>query len=166
VRLQRPAGRGLQHYKRRPDRQSPADNQAHLRWRRRAHPDESPRSSGGQAGPKYSLAPVAARLSQLLGQDVVFAKDCVGKDATAKAAALKSGQCMLLENCVSTKKRPSKTRPPRKTPSCARPRTTSPRPLQLWPISTSMTPSHRPPRQRLDVHRPGGDERQARVIGF
>jgi len=52
----------------------------------------------GKPDPKFSLAPVAARLSQLLGQDVVFAKDCVGKDATAKAKALKSGQCMLLEN--------------------------------------------------------------------
>ncbi|MBN2268994.1 MAG: phosphoglycerate kinase [Sedimentisphaerales bacterium] len=47
---------------------------------------------------KFSLAPVAARLSQLLGQDVVFAKDCIGKETAAKAAALKSGQCMLLEN--------------------------------------------------------------------
>lgn len=52
----------------------------------------------GVPDPKLSLAPVAARLSQLLGQDVVFAEDCVGEDAAAKAAVLKSGQCMLLEN--------------------------------------------------------------------
>jgi 3-phosphoglycerate kinase len=52
----------------------------------------------GKPDPKFSLAPVAARLSQLLGQDVVFAKDCIGKETAAKAKALKSGQCMLLEN--------------------------------------------------------------------
>ena len=52
----------------------------------------------GEPDPKFSLAPVAARLSQLIGQDVVFAKDCIGKETAAKAKALKSGQCMLLEN--------------------------------------------------------------------
>ena len=52
----------------------------------------------GVPDPKLSLAPVAARLSQLLGQDVVFAEDCIGEATAAKAAALKSGQCMLLEN--------------------------------------------------------------------
>ena len=47
---------------------------------------------------KLSLAPVAVRLSQLLGQEVIFAKDVVGEDAKAKAAALQGGQIMLLEN--------------------------------------------------------------------
>ena len=47
---------------------------------------------------KFSLAPVAKRLSQLLGQEVIFAHDVVGEDAKAKAAALKPGQIMLLEN--------------------------------------------------------------------
>ncbi|MDY0356127.1 MAG: phosphoglycerate kinase [Sedimentisphaerales bacterium] len=47
---------------------------------------------------KFSLKPVAKRLSDLLGQQVVFAADCVGPDPKAKAAALKSGDCMLLEN--------------------------------------------------------------------
>ncbi|MDI6447723.1 phosphoglycerate kinase [Anaerobaca lacustris] len=47
---------------------------------------------------KYSLKPVAKRLSELLGREVVFAADCVGPDPKAKAAALKSGDCMLLEN--------------------------------------------------------------------
>ena len=47
---------------------------------------------------KLSLAPVAQRLSQLLGQEVIFAHDVVGEDATAKAAALKPGQILLLEN--------------------------------------------------------------------
>jgi len=52
----------------------------------------------GQPDPKLSLAPVAARLSELLGQDVVFAEDCIGEETAAKAKALESGQCMLLEN--------------------------------------------------------------------
>ncbi|MBR3641050.1 MAG: phosphoglycerate kinase [Oscillibacter sp.] len=47
---------------------------------------------------KLSLAPVAKRLSELLGQDVIFAADVVGPDATAKAAALKAGEVLLLEN--------------------------------------------------------------------
>ena len=47
---------------------------------------------------KLTLAPVAERLSQLLGQEVIFAADVVGEDARAKAAALQSGQIMLLEN--------------------------------------------------------------------
>ena len=45
-----------------------------------------------------TLAPVAKRLSELLGQEVIFAKDIIGEDAKAKAAALQPGQLMLLEN--------------------------------------------------------------------
>ena len=45
-----------------------------------------------------SLAPVAKRLSELLGKDVIMAADVVGEDAMAKAAALQPGQIMLLEN--------------------------------------------------------------------
>ena len=52
----------------------------------------------GEVNPKYSLAPVAARLTELLGQTVELANDIVGEDAKAKAAALKEGQAMLLEN--------------------------------------------------------------------
>jgi 3-phosphoglycerate kinase len=52
----------------------------------------------GQKNPKESLAPVAKRLSELLGKDVIFADDCIGSDVDAKAKALKSGQVMLLEN--------------------------------------------------------------------
>ncbi len=52
----------------------------------------------GEVNPKYSLAPVAARLTELLGQTVELAKDIVGEDAKAKAAALKEGEAMLLEN--------------------------------------------------------------------
>ena len=47
---------------------------------------------------KLTLAPVAQRLSELLGQEVIFAADTVGPDAQAKAAALQPGQIMLLEN--------------------------------------------------------------------
>jgi len=45
-----------------------------------------------------SLAPIAKRISELLGKEVIMAKDVVGEDAMAKAAALKSGEVMLLEN--------------------------------------------------------------------
>jgi 3-phosphoglycerate kinase len=48
--------------------------------------------------PKLSLAPVAKRLSELLGKEVIMAADVVGPDATAKAAALKPGEILLLEN--------------------------------------------------------------------
>ena len=47
---------------------------------------------------KLSLAPVAQRLSELLGKPVVMAADVVGEDAKAKAAALKPGEILLLEN--------------------------------------------------------------------
>lgn len=52
----------------------------------------------GQPDEKFSLRPVAKRLSELLGQEVVFAEDCIGDDPKAKAAALQAGGCMLLEN--------------------------------------------------------------------
>lgn len=47
---------------------------------------------------KYSLAPVAARLSELLGQPVPLAEDVVGESAKATVAALEDGQIALLEN--------------------------------------------------------------------
>ena len=47
---------------------------------------------------KLSLAPVAKRLGELLGQDVLMAADVVGPDARAKAASLQPGQILLLEN--------------------------------------------------------------------
>jgi len=52
----------------------------------------------GEVNPKYSLAPVAARLTELLGQNVALTADIVGEDAKAKAAALKEGEAILLEN--------------------------------------------------------------------
>ncbi len=52
----------------------------------------------GEFNMKFSLAPVAARLAELLGVKVEMAKDVVGEDAKAKAAALKPGEVLLLEN--------------------------------------------------------------------
>ncbi|MBQ4558567.1 MAG: phosphoglycerate kinase [Clostridia bacterium] len=52
----------------------------------------------GKVVEKYSLKAVAARLGELLGKEVVMADDVVGKDANAKAAALQSGDVMLIEN--------------------------------------------------------------------
>jgi len=48
--------------------------------------------------PELSLAPVAARLGELLGREVIFAHDTVGEDAQAKARALQPGEILLLEN--------------------------------------------------------------------
>ena len=47
---------------------------------------------------KFTLKPVADRLNQLLDNKVTFAADTVGPDAQAKVAALKEGECVLLEN--------------------------------------------------------------------
>ena len=52
----------------------------------------------GEVKPELSLKPVAKRLSELLGQEVIMAADVVGPDARAKAAALQPGQILLLEN--------------------------------------------------------------------
>ena len=52
----------------------------------------------GEVNMKYSLAPVAERLGELLGKEVKLAKDVVGPDAKALAAALVPGEVMLLEN--------------------------------------------------------------------
>ena len=52
----------------------------------------------GEFNPKYSLKPVAKKLSELLGQEVEMADDVVGESAQNLAANLKNGQIMLLEN--------------------------------------------------------------------
>lgn len=52
----------------------------------------------GEWKESLTLAPVAKRLSELLNTEVVFAKDIIGEDAKSKAANLKPGQIMLLEN--------------------------------------------------------------------
>ncbi len=52
----------------------------------------------GEFNLKYTLAPVAKRLSEYLGKEVVLANDVIGEDAKAKTAALKDGDVVLLEN--------------------------------------------------------------------
>lgn len=52
----------------------------------------------GEFNMKYSLAPVAVRISELLGKPVTLANDVIGEDAKKKADALKNGDVMLLEN--------------------------------------------------------------------
>lgn len=47
---------------------------------------------------KYSLQHVVAHISELLGKPVQFANDCIGAEASEKAAALKAGEVLLLEN--------------------------------------------------------------------
>ena len=52
----------------------------------------------GEWKESLTLAPVAVRLSELLGKPVTFCKDIIGEDAKAKAAAVKPGEIILLEN--------------------------------------------------------------------
>ena len=55
---------------------------------------------GRPKGPtdKFSLKHILPRVSELLGVDVQFANDCIGEEAEAKAAALRPGEALLLEN--------------------------------------------------------------------
>jgi phosphoglycerate kinase len=58
-----------------------------------------PKPTGAfEPDPKYVLAPVAARMSELLGAPVIVATDTVGESARAAVAALQPGQLLLLEN--------------------------------------------------------------------
>jgi phosphoglycerate kinase len=52
----------------------------------------------GEANPDLSLAPVAAHLGELLGREVQMAPDCIGPEVEQMAAALESGQVLVLEN--------------------------------------------------------------------
>ena len=52
----------------------------------------------GAVDPQFSLAPVAARLSELLGKEVKMASDVVGESAMSLAASLQDGDVMLIEN--------------------------------------------------------------------
>ena len=56
------------------------------------------RPSGEGYEEEFSLRPAALRLSELLGKPVSFASDIAGEDATAKAAALKDGEILIVEN--------------------------------------------------------------------
>ena len=59
---------------------------------------------------KLRLTPVAKRLSELLGQEVVKCDDCIGEEVTAKVTAMQNGQVLLLEN-VRFHKEEEKTDP-------------------------------------------------------
>ncbi|HUL31666.1 MAG TPA: phosphoglycerate kinase [Thermodesulfobacteriota bacterium] len=52
----------------------------------------------GKKDPKFSLAPVAKRLSELLKKKVAFATDCIGQEVQKQIAGLKDGEVLLLEN--------------------------------------------------------------------
>src|SRR5881628_1177361 len=52
----------------------------------------------GKPEPKYSLKPVAGRLSELLGQPVQFAPDCIGAEVEEMVSHLRNGDALLLEN--------------------------------------------------------------------
>jgi phosphoglycerate kinase len=63
----------------------------------------------GEFNMKYSLAPVAERLSKLLGVKVIMAKDVIGDDAKAKRAALKTARFSCLKMSASIRKRKKMT---------------------------------------------------------
>ena len=52
----------------------------------------------GKRDPKFSLAPAAERLSQLLGKKVAFATDCIGEEVQRQIGGMKEGEILLLEN--------------------------------------------------------------------
>ena len=52
----------------------------------------------GKRDPKYSLAPVAERLSKLLGKSVSLARDCIGEEVQKQIEGMKAGEVLLLEN--------------------------------------------------------------------
>lgn len=52
----------------------------------------------GKPDPKFSLAPAAARLSELIGRPVAMAPDCLGPEVEKMVAALKPGEVLMLEN--------------------------------------------------------------------
>jgi phosphoglycerate kinase len=52
----------------------------------------------GKKDPKYTLSPVAAKLSQLLGKKVVLAGDCIGEELQKQVSGMREGEVLLLEN--------------------------------------------------------------------
>jgi phosphoglycerate kinase len=52
----------------------------------------------GKPNPKYSLKPVVSELEKLLGKDVIFTEDCVGKEVEDTVNKASGGQVILLEN--------------------------------------------------------------------
>jgi phosphoglycerate kinase len=68
----------------------------------------------GVANPKYSLAPVAERLAELLGAPVLFANDTVGPEAHRIASALQDGQVAVLQNVRFNEEETSKDKDERR----------------------------------------------------
>jgi phosphoglycerate kinase len=52
----------------------------------------------GKKDPKFSLAPVAVKLSQVLGKKVALAADCIGEEVQKQIEGMKEGEILLLEN--------------------------------------------------------------------
>ena len=85
-------------HRRRPDPGQPAHAAGAPGRRRPGDRGRAPRPAKGAPDPQYSLAPVAARLGELLGVPVPLAADVAGDDARARAGALADGDVLLLEN--------------------------------------------------------------------
>jgi phosphoglycerate kinase len=71
----------------------------------------------GEPNPKYTLAPAAKRLGELLGQTVPIAPDCIGPAVTEMVNSLQDGQCCLLENLRYHKPEEIKDKKARDDPS-------------------------------------------------
>ena len=54
----------------------------------------------GESDPRYSLRPVASKLGELLGREVLFSEDCVGEEALAQRQGLVAGGLLLLANSI------------------------------------------------------------------
>ena len=106
--------------------------------RRRARTSAGPK---GAPEPAYSLAPVAARLGELLGADVAFATDTVGESARGDGRrARRTARSRCSRTCGSTRARPART-----TPSAARSPTSSPRsPTRSSPTGSGSCTASRP----------------------
>jgi phosphoglycerate kinase len=96
LRLQRASVR-RRHHRRRPDPRRASDDHRAARGRREGRHELAPRPAE-EPDAAYSLAPVAARLGELLGSPVAFATDTVGSSAQETVAALENGQVAVLEN--------------------------------------------------------------------
>ena len=92
-----------------------------------------PTGEGPQADARWTLAPIAKRLGELLGKSVVFAEDCVGPDAESTVAALKTGNAASSKTSASTMPSRSRTRRPRRTRSKDGKKTPSHRGWPYWP---------------------------------
>ena len=88
-------------------------------------PDEEPENKH-----KYSLRPVAERLTELLGKSVPLLPDCVGPEVAARVGRMRDGDVVLLENLRFHEAETIKDKPSRRS-------------LPRWPTCTLTTPSGR-----------------------